>query len=180
MPRLRKDGLPDRRAGRLMPSGADSHAYRHGHATGESKTREYLTWRAMTQRCSNPKAPAFYRYGGRGIAVCDRWRDFKAFLADMGPRPPGTSLDRRDNDKGYSPDNCRWATRREQAENTRTVTLATIDGETCSVGTWAARLRLDASTVRYRIRRLGMTPEQALLATPARKRVNRFDGGHHA
>ena len=71
----------------------------------------------MAQRCTNPKAAGHHRYGGRGITVCKRWRDFKNFLADMGARPDNTSLDRINNDGNYEPDNCRWATSKEQAQH---------------------------------------------------------------
>jgi hypothetical protein len=73
----------------------------------------------MIQRCTNPKQKAYKHYGGRGIKVCKRWRDFRHFLTDMGLRPDGMTLDRRDNDKGYTPDNCRWATQVEQIANRR-------------------------------------------------------------
>lgn len=87
---------------------------------GMSHLPAYLNWQTMIQRCENPRNPHYPRYGGRGITVCDRWKVFEHFYADMGERPtPTHSIDRRDNDKGYSPDNCRWATKREQLLNTR-------------------------------------------------------------
>jgi hypothetical protein len=80
----------------------------------------YGSWRAMVERCTYPAHKDYANYGGRGITICDRWRqDFWAFVADMGERPAGHSLDRVDNDRGYSPDNCRWATASEQRINQR-------------------------------------------------------------
>lgn len=83
-------------------------------------TATYQTWRAMRGRCLDPKNGHFPNYGGRGVKICARWRaSFEAFLADMGERPDGLTLDRINNDGNYEPDNCRWATPKEQAENSR-------------------------------------------------------------
>jgi hypothetical protein len=95
----------------------------HGHARVGGESATYRTWRAMLERTTNPGAQYYHLYGGRGITVDPRWEDFAEFLTDMGERPAGTTLDRVDNSRGYSADNCRWATAAEQAQNSRTAKL---------------------------------------------------------
>ena len=93
--------------------------FKHGHTPRGARTSIYARWGAMMNRCSNPTDLNWRHYGGRGIKVCERWHNFQDFLADMGEPPPGLTLDRIDNDRDYSNDNCRWVTMKDQAANRR-------------------------------------------------------------
>jgi hypothetical protein len=108
---------------------------------GGSGSDEHNVWCSMRHRCSDENATTYKYYGARGITVCERWANsFENFLADMGKRPPGTSIDRIDNDKGYSPDNCRWADRLTQQNNTRLNRWIEHDGRTMTLSQWAREL----------------------------------------
>ncbi|SRR6266511_5038461 len=124
---------------------------------------EYVSWQRIKQRCLDPYNPSYPRYGGRGITMCDRWRDsFEAFLADMGPRPtPGHTVERIDNALSYFPDNCRWADRTEQARNTRRNRLITHDGRTMTLAEWSQITGINRRTIAARLDR-GMSTAEAL------------------
>lgn len=131
----------------------------HGHAVSRSPT--YLTWVGMKQRCDNPNHIRFNEYGGRGISYCDRWEDFTLFLTDMGVRPEGMTLDRVRNSKGYSKENCRWATLDTQFNNRRSSRLLTFKGETLSMAQWSSKLGVHENLIGSRIRN-GWGIERAL------------------
>lgn len=134
--------------------GNKNFAYKHGHSTtpGGGNSPTYNTWHLMKQRCHNPKAPDYRRYGGRGIIVCPEWRKaFGAFLSDMGTRPTGMTLDRIDNDAGYSKENCRWLPKKLQHRNTSQSKWITYRGETRVMVEWAEILSLPYRTLKQRI-----------------------------
>lgn len=124
---------------------------------------EYLAWANMRRRCLNPNHPQFRHYGGRVIGVTIDWQSYEQFLADMGPRPtPRHTLERIDNNGHYTRDNCRWATRRDQARNKRTNVLVEIDGKVACAKDWCIYFGINYATYRNRIRRSGLTPDAAL------------------
>lgn len=131
------------------------------HGMSREGSREYSCWLAIRQRCLNPNDPRFKDYGGRGISLCERWLDFENFLKDMGPRPAGCSIDRSDNSLGYQPDNCRWATRKQQQNNTRRCVVLTFGGESMTATQWAERIGIKPHTLLTRIKR-GWSTEKAL------------------
>lgn len=135
---------------------------------GRSHTTEYGIWTQMRARCERPSNHAYERYGGRGIRVCERWKEFSKFIADMGERPSSEySLDRIDNNGNYEPTNCRWATRAEQSSNRRNNIRVTIDHKEVTLSEAARMFGISGLVVWKRIRR-GWTIEKAL-CEPVRK-----------
>lgn len=126
---------------------------KHGQAGGGKPTKEYRVWSGMRARCRDPNYPGYHNYGGRGIKVCERWNEsFDNFFSDMGEAPSKShSLDRIDNDGNYEPENCRWATRKQQSRNTRQVVVVTYQGEPIKLPDLVERLNLDLRKVRQRL-----------------------------
>lgn len=138
---------------------------------GLSKSREHAIWRNMLQRCLNPNCQDYSKYGGRGITVCERWREFACFFADMGARPDGTSLDRVNNDGNYEPSNCRWANSLCQNNNSRHNRMLELNGVSLNVSQWAHRLGVTKQLILGRLN-LGWSVEDALTAPCKTKKLS--------
>lgn len=136
---------------------------------GMSGTRVYRLWSDMRSRCAVLSGRNYENYGGRGIAICARWRRFENFYADMGEPPEGTSIDRIDNDKGYSPENCRWATVFEQANNRRSNIVISYNGRSQTVTQWSREFGVPYCRLRSRLA-LGWDIERALTAPSQERR----------
>lgn len=130
---------------------------------GLSQHKDYGRWRQMIRRCHNPDHKHYANYGGKGIAVCDRWRgSFSAFLEDMGEAPHGMTIDRIDNSKGYYPENCRWATWQEQMENKSTNHVFYFEGELRTITSIAREVSMDVSKLAYRVNVMGLGIKDAI------------------
>ena len=140
---------------------------------GGHGTLTYARWKSMMQRCHDPKARNYPRYGGAGVTVCERWRDFASFLADMGECPNlAHTLDRLKNDRGYEAGNCRWATKAEQSRNRPSFCVRlTHNGVTKNATDWAAEVGISANTLLHRVK-LGWSAER-VLTTPLKPHGNR-------
>lgn len=126
---------------------------KHGHAAGYQKSRTLRAWQHAKGRCFNPHDKKFPIYGGRGITMCEPWRnDFRAFLTDMGECPPGKTLDRIDPHGNYQPDNCRWATSHEQARTRTDNVLVQHQGTTLVLKDFAAAIGVDYKALHSRVR----------------------------
>lgn len=134
----------------------------HGHKKDYKWTGVYLSWQDMLKRCTNPNSIGYKNYGGRGITVCSRWlNSFENFLEDMGDREDGLSLDRKDNNGNYEPENCRWATRKEQNSNRRDTRLITYKNEIKCLQNWADEYGINSTVLSRRIAK-GWPLEKAL------------------
>jgi len=151
-------------------------AYKHGHARRAGFSPTYHSWAGMLSRCTNPNTKYWARYGGRGIKVCVEWRDFEVFLADMGERPPGMTLDRRDNDKDYDKRNCRWADDVTQARNSKQVVWVEIEGIRKRLVEWCEEFGRSINTVRDRVKYHNMTYIEALMTA---KQTKPFESCQH-
>jgi hypothetical protein len=119
-------------------------------------------WRGMWSRCTNPRSEYYADYGGRGIGVDPAWKDFDRFCSDMGERPPGLTIERKNNDLGYSKENCVWASRRDQARNRRSSRLVTFNGKTQTMIAWAEELGITYMALYLRLYRRKLPVEIAL------------------
>jgi len=142
---------------------------------GMHGTKENQAWRDMKDRCKNPRNRSYKNYGGRGISVCSAWESFEQFFADLGPAPPGSWLERNDNNGNYCKDNCRWASRDEQQNNRRGIIKLEFQGREMSVAQWARETGIQKQTLYERLR-LGWPIERAL-TTPCDRYGNRKESG---
>lgn len=148
--------------------------YKHGHSPAIGPSSTYRTWQQMIERCTNPKRTYYSRYGGRGIMVCDAWlHSFAAFLADMGARPSGATLDRVNNDGNYESGNCRWATKKEQSRNNSRNVVISYRNESRTLIEWCEVLGLPYKTIKARISPYGWDPIAALTTPVELKEAER-------
>lgn len=140
---------------------------------GGSRTKLYVVWQGMNRRCADPRVEGFDGYGGRGIAVCEEWKDsfsaFQKWSIENG-YSSGLSIDRIDNNKGYGPDNCRWATARTQQNNTRRTRFIEIGGVVKPLQYWSDESGVSAPTIKERLKR-GWDPKRAVFSPVVRKEV---------
>lgn len=159
-----KDGIVT--AGTLRNGQSQScgcyHLERIASKGGISRHPLYALWNSMHARCYKPRATSYPRYGAKGIRVCERWHDFANFLADMGERPGGASLERKDGAKNYEPGNVVWATGKQQARNRRTSLMVMFLGETKPLAEWCEQLGLDYHKTWKAIRKHGVLAAVAL------------------
>lgn len=153
--------------------GETNPAYRHGHATRNFRSRTYTTWANMIARCTKPSNHRYEDYGGRGIKVCKRWMVFSNFLADMGAKPVGLTIDRENNDGNYEPGNCYWATNKEQKRHRRDTVIFEIDGIVKPLFDWCEQMDIRYMLVYTRIYRGKWNHVQAILTPPCNGKLRK-------
>ncbi len=151
----------DMKAGKTKSCGCWIRANNPRRTHGHSHTRLYSIWQGMMRRCHDETNAGYGDYGGRGIAVCERWHDVSNFHADMGAPPPKHEIERLDNDKGYSPENCKWATRKEQLRNKRNNLIVEFAGQRKCVTDWGGGDRKTIKRITYRLQH-GYSAEDAI------------------
>ena len=122
------------------------------HGMSQAKSGLYRVWGNIVQRCTNPNNPAYHNYGGRGVTLCARWREFENFLVDLVEQPEGMTLDRIDNDRGYEPNNVRWVTKADNTRNTRRCVMVEINGESKPINVWCREFGVPYVTFKQRKR----------------------------
>lgn len=143
------------------------------HGLSRKNDRTYNCWKDMRKRCNNPSSEYFYRYGGRGIKVCSRWDKFENFLADMGPCPDGFTIERKDINKGYEPNNCKWIPANRQARNTSKSRYISALGKSQLLIEWAEETGIPLRTITARIDKLGWPTDKAM-STPVKNSKSRL------
>lgn len=165
----------DLRSGRVKSCGClarEGSNTKHGLARGgANRSKVYSLWASMVQRCQNSRDRNYAQYGGRGIKVCKRWLTFENFYADMGAPEPGMSLDRKNNDRGYSPANCRWATKTQQSRNTRATVRVVLWGATEVLVDALRKLGKNRSSLRYWMQKLDTTHQGVIDIWQAQKKA---------
>ena len=142
-------------------SGKNNPSFSHGHAFRGKRSSTYQIWEGAKKRCKSPTCKAYPNYGGRGLIFCDRWLNFANFLEDMGEKPDKMTLERIDNNKGYYPENCKWASRKEQSDNKRNNILVSAFGKTQTISQWADETGLSYVAIYLRLRK-GKTHEESV------------------
>lgn len=137
-----------------------------GRTHGKSGTKTHSVWKSMRRRCDSPSQESYPLYGGRGISVCERWKSYENFLADMGEKPDGYSIEREDVNGNYEPGNCTWIPLARQQHNKRTSRFLTHCGETMTMADWASKTKLTTTLICWRLAH-GWDVDRTL-STPAR------------
>ncbi len=140
---------------------------------GKRSNPMYSVWKAMIRRCSNSDDPSYKNYGGRGIQVCESWKNVETFFADMGTRPEGMTLERVDVDAGYSPENCVWASRSQQGRNRRNNRIVNVFGVRKIMSDWAREMNISVGVLRYRIESGWTISADLSMESPFRRNASR-------